>query len=382
MESSRGNLANHRLSLVMPALFVGQPPAGALWLTRGGVHRTFWVRDGFVIAESSNVPEEHLANQLAKLGVLELSRAAAAFEAAETCGIPFGQYLLDRGFVDRPRLLEALELKAREALFDCYEWEAGDFEFVPGQRPSGGVALELKLGTLHRDALAREREWRTFREVFPDPSIRFDAFPEVAVEWMSDDEQALLELASEGGSLAELLGCGAEGRLAAARRVLRLYHRGALAPQSVSALAVGEVPEAHQLLQRATQAFLRGDFLRAVALAAEALSRAPLPEAQLIYREAEMRLALSIADRVLSLEGRLVFGSLPKALPPGLNADDLYLLAKLRTARSVREAIRGAAMGELAAYRAVERLIASGFVRVRGENEPRATLPYGIPVLA
>lgn len=382
MESSRGNLASHRLSLVLPALFVGQPPAGALWLTRGGVHRTFWVRDGFLIAESSNVPEEHLANQLAKLGILPLPRAAAAFEAAETCGIPFGQYLLDRGFVDRPRLLEALEHKAREALFDCCEWEAGEFEFVPGQRPAGGVALELKLGTLHRDAQARSREWRAFREVFPDDSLRFDAFPEIAVDWMSDEERALLDLAEAGASLAELLVCGVEGRLAAARRVLRLYHRGALAPQLQRDATVGEVPEAHQLLQRATQAFLRGDFEQAVALAAEALSRAPLPEAQLVYREAEMRLGLSIADRVLSLEGRLVFGPLPKALPPELNADDLYLLAKLRTARSVREAIRGAAMGELAAYRAVERLVSAGFIRVRGTNEPRATLPYGIPAIA
>jgi hypothetical protein len=39
-------------------------------------------------------------------------------------------------------------------------------------------------------------------------------------------------------------------------------------------------------------------------------------------------------------------------------------------------------MGELAAYRAVERLIAAGFVQVRSQNEPRATLPYGIPVIA
>lgn len=382
MESSRGNLASHRLSLVMPALFSGQPPQGALWLTRGAVQRTFWVRDGCIVAESSNVPEEHLANQLARLSILELSRAAAAFEAAETCGIPYGQYLLDRGFVDRPRLMEALEHKAREALFDCYEWEAGEFEFVPGQRPSGGVALELKLGTLHRDALARAREWGELRERFPDPAQRFDAFPEVAVEWMGEEDRALLDLAAEGASLPELLACGAEGRLASARRLMRLYHRGALSPQRTGETQVGEVPEAHQLLQRASQAFSRGDFLRAVALAEEALSRAPLPEAQTVYREAEMRLGLAVADRVLSLEGRLSFPSLPRALPKELNADDLYLLAKLRTARSVREAIRGAAMGELAAYRAVERLIAAGFVHVRGPSEPRATLPYGIPVIA
>jgi hypothetical protein len=89
---------------------------------------------------------------------------------------------------------------------------------------------------------------------------------------------------------------------------------------------------------------------------------------------------------VLALDGRLYFESLPRPTPPSLTADDLYLYAKLRGSRSVREVLRNTAMGELSAYRSLRRLMDAGLARVMPRNDlaPRRrakTDPYGIPVV-
>ncbi|WP_371384080.1 hypothetical protein, partial [Salmonella sp. M9-3] len=62
------------------------------------------------------------------------------------------------------------------------------------------------------------------------------------------------------------------------------------------------------------------------------------------------------------------------------------MYSKLRGSRSVREVLRNTAMGELAAYRALRRLMDARLVRLRPVNEvarPRVdakTHPYGLPV--
>src|SRR3954468_16486407 len=99
MESTRGNLAHHRLSFLMPALFEGKAPRGALTVSRGSVRRTFWIANGLLVAESSNLPHEHLGQVLVNLRVLTPARAAAAFEAAERERRPFGAFLLERSFL-------------------------------------------------------------------------------------------------------------------------------------------------------------------------------------------------------------------------------------------------------------------------------------------
>src|SRR5919201_1409635 len=86
----------------------------------------------------------------------------------------FGTFLVDRGYVAPAQLLQALSHKAQEAFFDCYTWESGELELMPCELPEGvGVSLRLPLGALHRDALARRRDWRSFREAFPNNDATF-----------------------------------------------------------------------------------------------------------------------------------------------------------------------------------------------------------------
>ncbi len=387
MERFKGNLASYRLQLLMPAFFDAPAVDGTLRVERGSVRRHFFFQRGLLVGESSSEPTEHLGQVLARLGIFDAARAAEAFDAAEAAGVPFGTFLVERGLVAKVRLVEALEHKAREALFDCYGWESGEVEFRPGLPPLGrAVELQLGLKGLHRDALARLREWKVFWDLFPGPGTTFGVYREFAVETVSAAEGLLMQLAEQGATLSELLAAAPEGPLHGARWVLRLYRRGALTPRKPRGPKVGEVARVSDLLELARGLVETGRYEEAVAVTAQVLERAPVPEAHALYREAEVRLTVALADEVLALDGRLYFESLPRPTPPSLTADDLYLYAKLRSGRSVREVLRNAAMGELAAYRALRRLMEAGIARVmpRDDVAPRRrarTNPYGIPIV-
>jgi hypothetical protein len=385
MERFKGNLASYRLQLLMPAFFEAPEVDGTLRVERAGVRRHFFFRDGLLVGESSSEPREHLGQVLVHLRMLDAARAAEAFGEAEREGVPFGTFLVERGLVGRPRLQEALEHKAREALFDGYGWESGEAEFLPGLPPLGrAVELQLPLRSLHRDPLARLREWAVFWHLFPARrDTTFRVCREFAGEGLSEVEERMLEVAERGATLGELLAVPPEGVLHGARWVLRLYRRGALKPEKEA--RVEAAAGLGDLLELARRLVETERYEEAVAAAAQVLERAPVPEAHALYREAEVRLTVAMAEEVLALDGRLYFEPLPRPIPSVLTADDLYLYAKLRGSRSVLEALRSTAMGELGAYRALRRLMNAGLARVMPENagpgKRSRTNPYGIPAV-
>lgn len=385
MDSFSGSLSHYRLQLVVPALFDGRPATGVLTVQRGSVQRSFHLARGFLVSARSNLPREHLPQVLVDLRILDLQQAAAAFEAARGASISFGAFLVDRGFVDSARVLEALSHKAREAWFDCYGWESGEVAFTPGSgQADPGVNLRLPLAALHRDALARQREWALFREVFPDTDTTFTVFREWAAVWGTPEEESIVLLAEGGASLTEILASEKEGALAAARRLLLLYRRGVITPRPRSEARVGEATGMEHLLTLARAFLARGSFESAAAVCAQALERGPVPEAQALYREAEQKLGGVLSEQIILLEGRLLFEPIPRPAPPTLTADDLYLHGRLKGARSIRQALRTAPMGELAAYQCLQRLVTCGAIRLApmtAPPAPRKTDPYGMPAV-
>ncbi|MET0406002.1 MAG: DUF4388 domain-containing protein, partial [Cystobacter sp.] len=318
MDRFKGNLASYGLSLLMPAFVDTAGVQGTLRVERGAVRRQFFVRDGHLVGESSTEPREHLGQVLARLRILDAARAAMAFEAAETARMPFGTFVVERGLVERSRLLEAMEHKAREALFDSYGWQSGEVEFIPGLPPLGR-AVELPrmaLRELHRDAMTRQREWKVFWTLFAGPATTFAVCREFALDAASAAEEQLLRMAEQGVTLGTLLAASPEGAVHGARWVLRLYRRGALLPRQTQGSRRDETSALAELLEQARRRVEAGQYEEAVAVAAQALERAPIPEAHALYREAEVRLMVALSDEVLALDGRLIFEPLPPPTPP------------------------------------------------------------------
>ena len=362
LEAFQVRLGNYRLAKLMPALCEGPHVSGMLMLERGRTRREFTFRDGELVSGASSSPREHLSQVLIDLGVLDAGAAAGAFAAAEAQGRPFAQHLLRAGLVPRERLLEALEHKARECLFDCYAWETGDLWFLPRRVPYYGVETRMNLLALHRDALGRLDEWNEFRAQLPDLSSTFRVVPAAAPPDAGPEVQGLLAAAASGLTLQALLEASREATMVVARRLLELYRLGALVP-------LAEVPHPHQDGAEAELAETRrlmgaGDYERAVEVALRTLSHSSAPEAHELYRSAEVHLAQQLGRRVAALEGRLSFHPVPAPPPAELTSDDLYLYSKLKGAPSVVEAVRRASAGELAAARSLFRLISCGVIAV------------------
>lgn len=386
MEHFKGSLSHYPMDVTVPAL-LARKVEGTLRVERGAVARYFLFRDGYVVGESSNVPAEHLAQVLVDLDILDAPRAALAYEAAELARLPYGAFLVRQQFVELPRLQEALEHKAREAFFDCYNWDSGEVEFTL-QMPSLEQAVELKLSlaSLHRDALERLREWKVFREIFTGMDTTFRVFHEYALGSFSDEESSLLSRAEGGATLAELLASGAEPRIFVARRLLHLYRRGAISPHGDRHSQIGEAADVPEMLSVARRFMEIGKYEHALEVAAQVLERGPVQEAHALYRAAEVSLTLASCDELFALDGRLQFEPLPRPLPPSLTADDLYLYSKLRGSGTIRQALRTAAMGEAAASRSMHRLLAMGLLRIAPPLDDlgpqRKTDPYGfLPTL-
>lgn len=381
MEHFKGSLSHYSMDVVIPAM-LSRKAVGTLRVERGPVIRYFFFRDGFLVGAASNAPSEHLSQVLVDLGLLDAPRAALAYEAAELAKIPYGAYLVHQQFVELPRMLEVLESKAREAFFDCYNWDTGEVEFNL-QLPSLEHAVELKmpLTSLHRDAVARRREWKMFRDIFPAMDTTFHVFHEHVVGRFSEEEATLMQRAESGATLAELLASDRESRVFVARRLLHLYRRGVMAPQRARKPTMGETLQVQELLEAARSFMNAGKCEHALAVVEQVLERGTVPEAHALYREIEVQLTLSLCDELFAMDGRFVFEPLPRPLPASLTSDDLYLYSKLRGSVTIRQALRTAAMGEAAAARSVHRLLATGLIRIMpslGDFDPdRKTDPYG-----
>jgi len=273
MEHFKGSLTHYSMDVVMPAL-LSRKARGTLRVERGAVIRYFFFKDGFLVGEASNTPSEHLGQVLVDLGILDAPRAALGFEAAELAKMPYGAFLVRQQFVELPRLLEALEYKAREAFFDCYNWDSGEVEFTL-QLPSLEDAVELKmpLTSLHRDAQSRRREWRAFRTAFPGMDTTFHVFREHAVGRFSEEESILMKRAESGATLAELLAAGKESRIFVARRLMHLYRRGVLAPQRDQCPSRGKTLQEQELLDAARSFIEARQYDHALAVIEQVLER-------------------------------------------------------------------------------------------------------------
>lgn len=371
---SHADLAHHPLPLLMPALLARSPATFTLRLERGATVRTFRVVEGVVVASASKDPREHLGQVMAMLGMVEVTLAADAFGRAREEGILLGALLLRDRTVEVERLHEALSHKAREALFDCYGWTCGELEVLPIREPvspQGGVAVRLPLESLHKEGLGRLREWKSFREHFPENDASFRAHRHVAQEWRSLEEDRLVELAEGGASLGELLASGREGPLVSARRLLRLYRQGVLTPRAAKGPRVGEAVDLARLVALVRTLIAEGRYDSAAAVAAQAVERAVLPEACALYREAEAFLRRSVAAELESLEapeGSVSVRPLPKPLPPSITAADLHLHGLLGRSASLRDVLENSALDALGVWRGLRRLQASGLIRIVGSS--------------
>lgn len=360
MEHFRGSLSSYRLPLLMPALFEVEPLSGELSVRRGARCRRFFVRDARVVAVASTDPKEHLTQALVERGLLELSRAAHAFEEARAKGEHVGQYLVEASVIAMNDLCAVLEQKAKDSLFDCYQWESGDVEWRTGALAPIQLGLSLELAGLHNEALGHLRAWNELsRELPPSDALLIPAERCEALA-ASQAEAELLSRIGCGVTAGELLS-EAPRRLELGRTLVGLLRRGAL---RVSAEGRPVRVSIAELVDQARTSLEQGDYEAATATAERALEAAAVPEAEALYREAEHRLGRAANKLLRNLDGRVRLTNSDAASTVQLTATDASLYAALRRDERLQTALEAAGLSGVAGYRAVRRLLSAGLVSI------------------
>lgn len=364
-----GELESYPLLELLP-LLAEKRASGVLTLRRGTQRRWFVLHQGAVVRAASADPREYFGQLLVDYGMVSSQAAAEAFLDQETTRVMVGELLPRSGALDEARVRAALLLKARESLLDCYRWEHGEFDFEPGEPPAdaGGLQIAVELAELHREALGRTREWREFARLFPEPETALRAVEGADLSAVGPDEQVLLELAGDGLTVAEALGAFRDGDYQVYRRLAGLVGKGLLEVAPVEGPREQRRPGARERLERAGQLLQGGSPAEAETLASQAAEQGPSRPALRVLREAQTELALRLADELLSKEGAPFVKPGPRELDAlDLQPAERYLLSRVASSGSLREAVRGAPMGELEALRILQRLVAAGVLAFREE---------------
>ena len=352
---------------------------GTLTVERGARKRTFEIIHGQVVSAASTDPREYLGQFLVDHGLLTGSAAASAFWFQEATHVMLGRLLPMRGLLDEARVREALTMRIRETFLDCYRWMHGAVRFVPAEQlQPKWVEVKVRLTDLDRDARARQKEWHEIAQLFPSTEVKLALTPPETPRQrgaLQPGEEEILELARKGSTVAAVLAAFRDGEYAGYRRLMGLVKKGHLAPDRASLTLPSR--DTRGLLEAARELLEAGQPAEAWAYAALLVDRGPSKAAARLMKDAELALALKLADSLLNLEGtpRLRVGSRELArldLPPS----ELYLLMRLSATRSLREAVRNAPMGELEALKAMERFVENGIIEfvAAGDVGERAPL--------
>ncbi len=120
---------------------------GRLEVTTGGVRRSLWLDAGQVRAVVSELEDEKLGNWLVGQRVLDPGAMAVAL-LQQPEGVRFGTYLVQKGFLELPRLQEELESLA-VTIVSRLILPASSYAFHPNERlPLDTATLEMSTASL------------------------------------------------------------------------------------------------------------------------------------------------------------------------------------------------------------------------------------------
>ena len=225
--------------------------SGTLRLWRGPIEKQLFFSEGRLFSSTSTSPRETLGQFLIRSGLLTEEELFKALIEQDRSEKPLGQILVAAGVIEEPDLENLLRIKTEEAIYDCFLWEDGTFEFQDGVLPERiPVSLPLDLTGVILEGARRSDEWERIHRVFPSRLTTFIGEDEARKKAtsLSEEDERLLDLVERGMNVAEISLELHAVEFYAASRLLDLHERGLI--------SVGETPEEEDFDQQVAE--LRG----------------------------------------------------------------------------------------------------------------------------
>ncbi len=225
--SFAGNLATVSLGDILQLVSTGRR-SGALVTVRGRQKKQIFFRDGRIIyATSESAEEDRLGQLLVRHGRLTPEQLAEVLKVQKSRGKLLGEIVIERNYLERHELIDALRLQAEEIIYSLFAWGDGEFNFVENRTPPENMP-EIDLDTMNvmMEGARRFDEWGRLREELPPPDyfLRMRTRPIMTAEdvTLSPEDLEILALVDGRRQVEEVLQLHPRGEYSAARALYNL----------------------------------------------------------------------------------------------------------------------------------------------------------------
>jgi len=197
-----GNLRSMCLSDLLQWIALGRK-TGKLFLERDSLNKFIHFKDGRIISSSSNSPRESFGHFLVRLRRITEEQLFKALLRQHQRKKPLGEILVEEGLLDGPSVLQVLEVKTRETIFDMFSWTEGRFYFYE-EEPPGDLHLLLAqdVSALIFEGIKRIDDWTRIREHIPCNGTTFRVIAQPAD--LKDDEREIIRFVERGLTVGQI----------------------------------------------------------------------------------------------------------------------------------------------------------------------------------
>ncbi len=162
---------------------------GVLALSRGGVEKKIYFKDGDAIFASSGHPDDRLGEVLLKAGKITVEQYDRSVEILKESGKKQGAILVELGYLAPKELFWGVKHQVREIILSLFHWEDGVFSFRDGAGNGDDevVKLTMSMASLIYEGVKRIDRWTRMRAELPaldtvvvlnnDPFYLFQSLP-------------------------------------------------------------------------------------------------------------------------------------------------------------------------------------------------------------
>ena len=146
---------------------------GTLALTREGITKRLFFRDGDIVFAASTDNGDRLGEMLLKADKINVRQFEAATKVVIRTGKRLGGVLVELGYLKPRDLFWGVKYQVEEIVCGLFAWTDGAYEFTPGEIPSGEViTLHMSTANLILHGIRRIDDWtRIARGVPPMGSV-------------------------------------------------------------------------------------------------------------------------------------------------------------------------------------------------------------------
>ena len=182
-----GSLQTMSVPDLLQFLAVGRK-TGLLNFTHGKVVKGIYFEDGVIVGSSTNDPREYLGQMLIHYGKITEEQLQAGMEAQRKDAPGpegnrmqeskvnhqgperrrLGQVLVDSGVLTNAEVVEVLEIRTLDIIYDLFIWKAGTFEFTAaGPLPPDFTRVRVEPNRVIMEGVYRSDELARYKTLIP-----------------------------------------------------------------------------------------------------------------------------------------------------------------------------------------------------------------------